>query len=99
MDDEFKKKVLIESRERQALAHPCILPIKEVYNEKQEIKRFYGNIKWNEYHYVVSPLAMGGTLEEMIDRRRKEDRPMNEQELLGLFARILLAMEETHAQG
>ncbi|HIB77752.1 MAG TPA: hypothetical protein EYO58_09105 [Flavobacteriales bacterium] len=77
---------MAESRERQALAHLFIQPIKEVYNE--------GN-----WHYVVSSLATGGTLEEWISERRKEDRPMNEQQLMSLFAMILLGMEETHAQG
>ena len=85
MDDEFKKKVLDESRERQALAHPCIQQIKEVYNDKNE----YGD----DYHYVVSRLATSGTLEEAIAQRRKENKPMTEQELMNQFSMILLAME------
>ena len=92
MDNDFKKNVLAESRERQVLAHPCILPIKEVYNDKVEIQGAD-----YDCNYMVSPLATGGTLEEMIARRRNEGKPMNEQELMGLFAVLVLAMEETHA--
>ena len=84
MDDEFRKKVLDESRERQALAHPCIQQIKEVYNDK------FGRY---DYHYVVSRLATSGTLEEAIAQRRKENKPMTEQELMNQFSMILLAME------
>ena len=48
---------------------------------------------------MVSPLARDGTLEESIDLRRNEDKPMSEQELMNLFSMLLLSMEETHAQG
>lgn len=34
MDDDFARKVLFESRERQSLQHPFILRLKESYNDK-----------------------------------------------------------------
>ena len=92
MVDAFKKQVLFESRERQSLQHPFILPLKESYNDKHEVTG-------SDYHFVVMELASGGTLEESIAKRRKEERAMTEQELMGLFASIILGMEETHAQG
>ena len=58
MDEEDKKKVLAASKERQRLAHPFIQPIKEVYNDKDEDD--------DDCHYVVSSLASGGSLEELI---------------------------------
>ena len=91
MDEEFKNKVLAESRDRQKLEHPFIQQIIECYNEKDD--------DGDDCHYVVIPMASGGTLEKAIEQRRNEDRPMQEQELLKLFAMLALAMEETHSQG
>ena len=87
----MKQKVLAESLKRQTLVHPFILPIKESFNAKDE----YGQ----DYHYVVSELAMGGTLEELLEKRKNEGKPMSESELMSLFGMLVLAIEQTHTQG
>ena len=74
------------------LEHPFINKITEYYDE---LILEYMCI----CHLVVSPMARGGTLEETIAQRRNEDRPMQDKELLKLFAMVSLGMEETHSQG
>ena len=54
MDEKFKQNVLAESKERQKLVQPFILPIRECFNAKNE--------NGDDIHYVVSELADGGTL-------------------------------------
>ena len=86
MEGDLKEKVLAESKKRQALVHPFILPSKECYNE-------------NKWHYIVYELATGGTLEDAIKKREQEGRAVSEAELMHLFAMIVLALEETHSNG
>ena len=91
MDDMFRQKVVDESRERQALAHPCLNNIVECYNRKDD----FGT----EWHYIVSELAPGETLQAAIEERRKKHQPMHEPQLMRRLSSLALALDQTHAQG
>ena len=94
MDEAVRKKVLAESQKIQTLAHPFILPIREFYNDKG---KYDG--KNYDFHNIVNELATAGTLEEFIMERKEEGKSMSESELMRLFAMLVIALEETHAQG
>ena len=84
MQYEDRVKAANEAKILEVLNHPNIIKFKDVFRDK------------NFYLNLVMEYADGGELADMIKQRKNTGTHFSEEEILGIFTQICLALKHCH---